>query len=213
MTTLNNRQPGRLVNYNAGAQQYGEWLRGYDWQIYGCGTYRSHVNEVQAHAYLKRFFEHLKKRIRTSVGFYATLEHRYSGCGMSPIPLHWHFLAASTNEDSTHVAKAARDLWSGKFGNTKIVPYDATGNASFYVAKCAMLPHCSNEMSFPPFLAYHGSADLLQAATKNPFVPEHLNDRASGSYQRYELFPAAQSGEPQSVRPSEPTSRNAQTLP
>jgi len=46
-------------------------------------------------------------------------------------------------------------------------------------------------MRFPPFLAYHGSADLIQAATKNPFVPEHLETRASGSYLRYELFPAA----------------------
>jgi hypothetical protein len=196
MNNLVSKAPGRLVGYNAGAQHYGEWLRGYDWQIYGCGTYSTPVNERQAHAFLKRFFERLRKRIRASVGFYAALEQRYSGCGMSPIPLHWHFLAASTHENAALVAEAAQDLWSGKFGNSKIDEYDATGNASFYVAKCAMLPHCSSEVSFPPFLAYHGPADLLQAAAESPFVPEHLKNRAPGTYLRYESFPADKLGEP-----------------
>jgi len=191
MTRLVNRQPGRLVNFNASAQHYGEWLRGYDWQIYGCGTYRSPVNDIQAHAYLKRFFEHLEKRISSRVGFFASLERRYSGCGMSPIPIHWHFLAASENPDPLFVARTARYLWQDKFGDAKVDPYDESGGAGYYVAKCLTLPHCSTEMRFPPFLAYHGSADLIQAATKNPFVPEHLETRASGSYLRYELFPAA----------------------
>jgi hypothetical protein len=191
MTTISSITSGRLVNYDAGAQQYGEWLRGYDWQIYGCGTFRSPVNEAQAHAFLKRFFEHMEKRIRASVGFYAALEHRYSGCGMSPIPLHWHFLAASTQEDSTLVAKVAQELWSAKFGNSKIDPYDAAGNAAFYVAKTVLMPHCSTEMRFPPFLVYQGPADLLQASTENPYVPDHLKGLATGFYLRYELFPAA----------------------
>ncbi|MDR3727906.1 MAG: hypothetical protein P4K86_12775 [Terracidiphilus sp.] len=190
MTNVVSSASGRLVNYDAGAQHYGEWLRGYDWQIYGCGTFRTPVNEVQARAYLKRFFERLEKRIRSTVGYFASMERRYSGCGMSPIPIHWHFLAASETRDPGFVATAAQALWKDKFGDAKIGPYDESRDATFYVAKCVMLPHCSTEMRFPPFLAYHGSSDLLQAATRNPFVPEHLKDRASGSYLRCELFPA-----------------------
>jgi len=29
-----------LKTYNALQQHYGKWLLGYDWDIYGCGTYR-----------------------------------------------------------------------------------------------------------------------------------------------------------------------------
>jgi hypothetical protein len=191
MINLVSKAPGRLVGYDAGAQHYGEWLHGYEWQIYGCGTYRSPVNEAQAHAFIKRFFERLEKRIKATVGFFASMERRYSGCGMSPIPLHWHFLAASENADPSVVARTAKFLWKDKFGDAKVDPYDESRDAAFYVAKCVMLPHCSIEMRFPPFLAYHGSADLLQVATENPFVPEHLKDRVSGPYLRFELFPAA----------------------
>jgi hypothetical protein len=191
LTTLLNMKPGRLVGYNAGVQHYGEWLRGYDWQIYGCGTYRSPVNEVQARAYLKRFFERLEKRIRATVGYFASMERRYSGCGMSPIPIHWHFLAASENRDPSFVASTAQALWKDKFGDAKIDPYDPSGDAAFYVAKSAMLSHCSMEWKPQPFLDYQGPADLLESAAENPYVPDHLKNRVVENFLRYELLPAA----------------------
>jgi hypothetical protein len=149
------------------------------------------VNEVQAHAFLKRFFERLEKRIRSTVGYFASMERRYSGCGMSPVAIHWHFLAASDTRDPEFVACTAQALWTDKFGDAKIDPYDASDDAAFYVSKCVTLSHCSTEMRFPLFLADHGSADLLQSAANNPFVPVHLKDRAIGSYLRHEFYPAA----------------------
>lgn len=149
------------------------------------------MNEVQAHAYFKRFFERLEKRVRSTVGYFASMERRYSGCGMSPIPIHWHFLAASETRDPEFVAQSAKALWAQKFGDVKIDPYDPSGDAAFYVAKTTMLSHCSVEWKPQPFLEYKGPADLLEAARENPYVPDHLKDRVVGKFLRYELFPAA----------------------
>jgi hypothetical protein len=90
----------RLVNYNAMAQHTGTWLRGYDWNIYGCGTYRQAESEVHAQALMKRYIERLARKLRAPVSFYASLERRYSGCGYSPIPVHWHFPAASVSSEA-----------------------------------------------------------------------------------------------------------------
>jgi len=177
-----NVQPanGRLITYNATAQHYGEWLRGYDWQIYGCGTFRNSVNERQASAFLKRFFERLEKRVRASIGHCAALEHRYSGLGMSPIPLHWHFLAASNGKDAADLASAGQVLWQELFGNAKIDPYDPAGNAAYYVAKTASLPHCAMEYHILPFVADSEISDTSVAIQQNPYVAQHLKHLNSG---------------------------------
>ena len=62
----------RLVNYNATAQHTGTWLRGYDWNIYGCGTYRQAESEVHAQALMKRFMERLERKLHAPVSFYAS---------------------------------------------------------------------------------------------------------------------------------------------
>lgn len=99
-----------LKTYNAPQQHWGTFLSGYDWDIYGCGTYREPVSEPAAEALMKRFMEKLGKKLRTPVSFFAVLERRYSGCGMPPTPLHWHFLATSTYSQS--FADIAQNLWA-----------------------------------------------------------------------------------------------------
>lgn len=138
----------RLINYNAMAQHTGTWLRGYDWDIYGCGTYREPKNETHAQALLKRFMERLQRKLHAPVSYFAALERRWSGCGdcapmerrwsgwgESPIAVHWHILAASVSNEA--MAPMADSLWSELFGNAKIEPYDANRDGAFYVCNLA----------------------------------------------------------------------------
>src|SRR4051794_23150753 len=98
-----------LKNYNPVVQQTGTWLEGYPWTLSGCGTFRVPTTPKYAEALMKRFMEKLRRRLKVSVSYFAALERRYSGCGLSPIPLHWHFLAACGVQDDA--AGTAQRLW------------------------------------------------------------------------------------------------------
>ena len=63
-----------LITYNAVAQHIGSWFSGYDWDVYGCGTYREPVSEMRAQALMKRFIERLTRRLRTPVSYFAALK-------------------------------------------------------------------------------------------------------------------------------------------
>jgi hypothetical protein len=170
----------RLVNYDAMAQHTGTWLSGYNWNIYGCGTYRQPECEARAEALMKRFMERLERKLHAPVPYYAALERRYSGCGFSPIPVHWHFLAASVSSEA--MVSIATDLWEGSFGNAKIDSYDSDRPAAFYVSKLVSHQNGSVLAGKLDQLDYHGPSDLLAAAAENPYVPAHLKDRAFGQY-------------------------------
>jgi hypothetical protein len=170
----------RLVTYDPMAQHTGTWLRGYNWNIYGCGTYRQPKSETHAVALMKRFVERLQLKLHAPVSFFAAMERRYSGCGDSPIPVHWHFLAASVSNEA--MAPIAESLWEELFGNAKIDPYDRNRDAAHYVCKLVSHPNGSVLSGNLDQMEYQGPSDLLAAAQVNPYVPAHLKDRVSGQY-------------------------------
>ena len=171
----------QLINYNAAAQHMGTWLSGYDWNVFGCGTYRDPVSEVRAQALMKRYFERLARKLHTPVSFYAALERRYSGCGLSPVPAHWHFLAACI--EPAGMASIAERLWKELFGDAKVELYDSSA-AAYYVSKLS--PHQNSTILDGGMerLSYNGPTDLVAAAYANPYVPDHLKDKVFGEFLR-----------------------------
>ena len=170
----------RLVKYDAMAQHTGTWLRGYEWNIYGCGTYRQPESEMHAQALMKRFMERLQRKMHAPVSYFAAMERRYSGCGDSPIAVHWHFLAASVSNEA--MAPMAESLWQELFGNAKIDSYDPRGQAAYYVCKLVAHPNGLIVSRNLDQMVYHGPTDLLAAAEANPYVPARLKDRVFGQY-------------------------------
>ena len=170
----------RLVTYNAMAQHTGTWLRGYDWNIYGCGTYREPKSGPHAQALMKRFMERLQRKLHAPVSYFAAMERRWSGCGDSPIAVHWHFLAASVSCEA--MAPMAESLWAELFGNAKIDPYDGNRDGAHYVCKLASHQNGLILSGNLDQMEYHGPSDLLAAAADNPYVPAHLKDRVFGDY-------------------------------
>lgn len=171
---------GQLKTYSPMNQHMGTWLMGYNWSIYGCGTYREPVGEVGAHALMKRFMERLDRKLRAPVSYFAALERRTSGCGLSDIPTHWHFLAACPRHEG--MAQIAHSLWEERFGNAKVERYDRTRNGAFYV--CKLVNHANGSVlsGKMEWLPYEGPSDLLRAAALNPYVPDHLKDKVFGQY-------------------------------
>jgi hypothetical protein len=178
---------GRLVTYSPMAQHWGTYLAGFEWNIYGCGTYRQPVSEPYAEALLKRFMERLGRKQHCRVSYFAALERRYSGCGMSPIPLHWHFLAAG--KDSSAMDQVAQNLWTEQFGDAKIEVYDPSRDGAYYV--CKLVGHWNSTFlqGNLHLLRNHGPSDLIAAARNNTYVPDHLKDKVFGEYLRVEYWP------------------------
>jgi hypothetical protein len=170
----------RLVKYDAMAQHTGTWLRGYDWNIYGCGTYREPKSETHAQALMKRFIERLQRKLHAPVSYFAAMERRWSGCGDSPVAVHWHFLAASVSSEA--MAPMAESLWAELFGNAKIDPYDGNKEGAYYVCKLASHQNGLILSGNLDQLEYHGPSDLLAAAAENSYVPAHLKGRVFGDY-------------------------------
>lgn len=130
---------------------------------------------------MKRFFERLERKLHTPVSYYAALERRYSGCGHSPVPVHWHFLAACI--EPAGMASVAAQLWGQLFGNAKVDPYDASA-AAYYVSKLAPYQNSTLLDDGMERLSYKGPTDLIAAAHANGYVPDHLKDKVFGEYLR-----------------------------
>lgn len=169
----------KLMTYDATQQHYGAWLSGYDWDVYGCGTYRASVSEERAQMLLKRFMEKLGRKVHADVSYIAALERRYSGLG--GCPLHWHFVAAG-GARNIEMARIGQELWWKHFGNAKVVPYDPGQAGVFYICKTAADPRGLLEMRNLDRLTYRGPSDMVEAAQANPYVPQHLKDKTSGKY-------------------------------
>ncbi len=167
-----------LMTYDATQQHYGAWLSGYDWDVYGCGTYREPKSEVRAQILLKRFMEKLGRKVHAQVSYVAALERRYSGLG--GCPLHWHFVAAGGPKGD--IAAVGQELWWKHFGNAKIEPYDPGFDGAFYICKTAADAEGLLEMRNLDRLSYHGPSDLIESAHGNAYVPEHLKDKVFGQY-------------------------------
>lgn len=169
-----------LKQYTPMAQLTGKWLRGFKWDIVGCGTFSLQVNATYAEALLKRFMERLDQKLRAPVSYVAALEHRYSGCGLSPIPAHWHFLAACPKSEGMEY-QAAR-MWKAKYGNAKVDQYDPDGNAAFYICKLVNHPNATMVFDKLDRLDYQGPTDLMADAECDDYVPAHLKGKVYGRY-------------------------------
>ena len=169
-----------LKTYHPAQQHWGTYLSGFPWNIYGCGTYREPVGPVKAEALMKRYIERLERKVKADVAFFAARESRTSGCGMSPIPLHWHFVAASKH--SYDMDRVAQDLWTDRFGESQVEPFDPTGDGLYYI--CKLANHPNGEFLFGKLdkLRYEGPQDLIAAAHSNAYVPDRLKDKVFGEY-------------------------------
>lgn len=171
---------GTLMTYNPLQQHWGTFLLGYDWNIYGCGTYREPISSARADVLLPRFMERLGRKLHAPVSYFAALERRYSGCGIASIPVHWHFVAACQHAEG--IREASEHLWSKHFGNCKIDLYDPQLDGVFYISKLAAHPNGEFKFENLELLDYRGPSDLVEAAHANPYVPAHLKDRTHGEY-------------------------------
>jgi hypothetical protein len=174
---------GRLTTYDAAQQHYGTWLLGYDWNIYGCGTYRDPLSTTRAQMLMTRYMEKLSRKVRSDVAYVACLENRpgnYSGLGMSEIPRHWHFLAASPRGVS--LKNEASALWWKHFGDVKVDDYDATQNGAFYTLKLIDHDNGTTLIENLGRLEYKGPSDLILAAQCNQYVPDDLKYKTHGKF-------------------------------
>jgi hypothetical protein len=169
-----------LATYDPMAQHYGTWIKGYPWNIYGCGTFRNQVNKGYAIARMRRAIEHLEKRLGPPVSYFAALEDRPSGCGMSPIKLHWHFVAACKHHEG--MSTLLEGIWKKLCGLSLIKPYDPTSQGSFYVSKLASRSDTEILENNLELLEYHGPSDLIAAAQASSYVQPHLADKVFGKY-------------------------------
>ena len=119
------------------AQLYGDYFKGYSWTVFGCGTFIYTISSQHAEAMLKTYMRRLGKEVRGKVSYIAVLEYRYSGCGLSPIRKHFHFLAACPSQWTNIFPSLASTLWEKMAGLCKIEPYDPLMSGAYYVAKLA----------------------------------------------------------------------------
>lgn len=169
----------RLMTYDTTQQQYGTWFAGFDWNIYGTGTYREPVSESRAQVLLKRYMERLGRKMHGPVSYVGALEGRPSGLDPA-IPRHWHFLASCRHPEGMH--DVAKELWNRYFGNAKVEAYDPSRDAAFYIAKLAGHHNGHLALDNLDLLQYNGQSDLVAVAKINPYVPDHLKERTSGQF-------------------------------
>ncbi len=170
----------KLSQFNMTCQQYGDFFAGYDWSIFGCGTFKRRVSAAEAPHVMKRYVRELGANVKAWIPYVAAIERRTSGCGYPSIPLHLHFLAACPQQSTTAFLECARSLWSSTSGNSKINLYDPFGSAAHYIAKLAAHPNFEYMIGNLDRMNYKGPTDLVKAAEDNPYVPGHVKGRSHG---------------------------------
>lgn len=148
----------RVTTYNAAQQHWGAYLSGFDWNAYGCGTYRLPVTEARASMLMDRFIERLTKKVKAPVSYFAACQH------------------------SDQLPEMMQTLWFKMFGNAKVDSYDATLAGAYYVSKLAAHPNGEFKFDKLELLPNKGPSDLLSAARDNAYVPADLKDRTHGEY-------------------------------
>ena len=73
---------------------YAQWLRQINWQLFCTLTFGYQVSECQANGIFTEFINRTEKTLRAPLIYVRGEEIRYSGCGMPPIPRHFHLVLA-----------------------------------------------------------------------------------------------------------------------
>jgi len=174
----------RLQSYNQTVQDYGTFFAGFAWQIYGCGTYRTAQSGDSAVGIFHAFHRRLRSSINSRIAMIAVPEKRYSGCGAPAIPLHWHFFMSGPQHLSHTLLKNAQTIWTAKYGDAKIEPYDATMSGAYYLAKGAR----ENDFDYLLLdlcrLPYQGPTDLMNHSLTAPYVPAHVRSQRTRETRR-----------------------------
>ena len=88
----------QLITYRPCQQHYGTFISGFDWTLYGTGSFRRLPrDEEEAVFHLNRFSDKLSRAMqfkKDDLAYYAALEDRTPGLGGRPVRKHWHFLVS-----------------------------------------------------------------------------------------------------------------------
>lgn len=171
-----------LRTYRPEQQHNGMYLSGFDWRLYGTGTFRKMPkDEEQAVFLLNRYANKLSRAMqykKHELAYYAALEERTPGLGGKPIRRHWHFLIACP--DHQLLPSVAEQLWLEN-GICKIDRYDSSRAAGYYINKLVSEGAVPYERNMEA-LHYAGPSDLIAATVDHPFVPERLKGMSRGEY-------------------------------
>jgi hypothetical protein len=171
---------GNLKPFNVTVQYYGEFFRGFPWQIIGCGTYRNYATVAYANKLLAAYFDRLKNSIKAPVAYLAVAERRTSGLGFPAIPLHWHFVMSVPPQHTAETMRNAQILWKKHYGEVKIEPYDRERYGAYYLAKSAGEPNFEYRVHNLDKLSYMGPSDLFKNSQTDPYVPGHARHMTHG---------------------------------
>lgn len=100
--------------------------------VYGCFTFRDHVDEKQADTAFRSFIENLSRRCKENIGWIRSTEKRLSGCSDYRVHLHYHFVLFSHAQLSPAWIEK---FWSDRCGNAKCAFYDNTQDGIGYILK------------------------------------------------------------------------------
>jgi hypothetical protein len=169
----------RLRTFNRTVNDYGTFIGGYPWDLYGCGTYRYRTTKASATRLLHTYFDRLRNSLKTTIAWLAVPESRHSGCGFPESAPHWHFVMAAPPQRRQELLVKARSIWEGHHGNSKIDDYDGRPG-TFYLAKTAYgadFDYCCEHLDR---LTYAGPTDLYAYAQTDPYVPDHVRHLTTG---------------------------------
>ena len=128
ITSQYSQSTGQLVTYRPQQQHAGMFISGFDWRLYGTGTFRQDQkprDDREVEISLKRFVRQLGDSLhfrKKDIAYYAALEDRTPGLGGRPVRKHWHFLLACP--DNPYLLSCSNQLWEASNGWLKIEPYD-----------------------------------------------------------------------------------------
>ena len=123
-----------LVHFNSVVQAYGAYLNGFRWNAYGCLTFRTVVPRKQAFRAVVELFRSCGSVVGCNVAYIAVPEWRTSGCGMPPIPLHWHVVAAGPPQKSGDLLNAISQHWSAN-GKSQVRRFQPAQPGAYYWRK------------------------------------------------------------------------------
>jgi hypothetical protein len=173
------RAAPRLRTFDRTAQDYGTYISGYQWDLYGCGTYRTRATIESATRQLYTYFDRLRQSIKAPVAWIAVPERRTSGLGFPAIALHWHFVMAAPPRYRHDLQRHARLLWKEYCGDSKIEPYVPQLPGTFYLSKLAAGVDFDFHLGGMERMRYTGPADLFAHAQTDPYVPDHVRHLTS----------------------------------
>jgi hypothetical protein len=177
-----------LITYRPQQQHVGMFISGFDWRLYGTGTFRQMPrDDHEAELYLNRFVRQLGDSLhfhKYEMAYYAALEDETPGLGRSPVRNHWHFLLACP--DNPYLLSCSKQLWEASNGWLEIQPYDREQSASYYINKLISDGAVSYERNLDT-LQYTGPSDLIHACSTNRYVADRLKEQAFGEYLVYRL--------------------------